>query len=123
MTCNARHRACAPLILTLTVPCLPCCAQGVIFNLSDRYLTSGALGCMAVGLTPASTYGVMQRVLSFISAMDVDVAQRADWSLTTEATTFQDVQGLVKYMAEQSSMQEREARLGHGGGGGVGAGR
>ncbi|GLI64066.1 hypothetical protein VaNZ11_007230 [Volvox africanus] len=96
--------------------------QGVIFNLSDRYLTSGALGCMAVGLTPASTYSVMQRVLSFISAMDLDAAQRSDWSLTTEATTFQDVQALVKFMAEQSATQEKEARAGHGlHGGGAGA--
>ncbi|EFJ52332.1 hypothetical protein VOLCADRAFT_102998 [Volvox carteri f. nagariensis] len=88
--------------------------QGVIFNLSDRYLTSGALGCMTVGLTPASTYSVMQRVLSFISATELDAAQRSDWSLTVEATTFQDVQALVKFMAEQSASQEREARVGHG---------
>eukprot|EP00198_Chlamydomonas_reinhardtii_P001024 XP_001690359.1 predicted protein [Chlamydomonas reinhardtii] len=87
--------------------------QGVIFNLSDRYLTSGALGCMAVGLTPSSTYGVMQRVLSFIAGMDVDAHSRTDWALTSEATTFQDVQALVKYMAEQSATQERESRAGH----------
>ncbi|KAG2432871.1 hypothetical protein HXX76_008603 [Chlamydomonas incerta] len=87
--------------------------QGVIFNLSDRYLTSGALGCMAVGLTPSSTYGVMQRVLGFISGMDVDANSRTDWALTSEATTFQDVQALVKYMAEQSATQERESRAGH----------
>ena len=47
---------------------------------------------MAVGLTPSSTYGVMQRVLSFIAGMDVDAHSRTDWALTSEATTFQDVQ-------------------------------
>ncbi|GLC34485.1 hypothetical protein PLESTB_001256000 [Pleodorina starrii] len=92
--------------------------QGVIFNLSDRYLTSGALGCMAVGLTPASTYGVMQRVLSFICGMELDTTQRADWLLTAEDTTFQDVQALVKFMAEQSASQEKEARLGQAAAGG-----
>ncbi|KAG2448854.1 hypothetical protein HYH02_006205 [Chlamydomonas schloesseri] len=86
--------------------------QGVIFNLSDRYLTSGALGCMAVGLTPSSTYGVMHRVLGFITGMDVSAGSRTDWALTPEATTFQDVQALVKYMAEQSATQERESRAG-----------
>ncbi|KAG2501161.1 hypothetical protein HYH03_000976 [Edaphochlamys debaryana] len=86
--------------------------QGVIFNLSDRYLTSGALGCMAVGLTPAATYGVMQRVLGFIAGMDVEAAARADWALTVESTTYQDIQALLKFMAEQSASQEREARAG-----------
>ncbi|KXZ47062.1 hypothetical protein GPECTOR_38g299 [Gonium pectorale] len=91
--------------------------QGVIFNLSDRYLTSGALGCMAVGLTPASTYNVMQRVLAFINGMDVDAVLRSDWGHTPEAATYQDVQALVRFMAEQSATQEREARAGHAAGG------
>ena len=64
---------------------------------------------MCVGLTPAATYAQMHRVLAFIGAQELDVTSRAAWSLTHDMGLFQDLQALVKFMAEHSQQQEQAA--------------
>lgn len=76
--------------------------QGIIFNLSDQYLTSGAIGITCVALSQAGMYSAMGKVLAFIAGLPVEAGLRAAWSLTADMAKWQECVALVKFMAEAS---------------------